>query len=36
MLFNLTGSVLLKSRYIISHVFNFTKSQNFKNLDPEK
>ena len=26
MLFKLTGSVLLNARYIISHVFNFTKS----------
>ena len=25
MLFKLTGSVLLKARYIISHIFNFTK-----------
>ena len=26
MLFKLTGSVLLKARYITSHIFNFTKS----------
>ena len=36
MLFKLTGSVLLKARYITSHVFNFTKSQHFKKLNPEK
>ena len=33
MLFKLTCSVLLKARYITSHVFNFTKSPNFKILN---
>ena len=32
MLFKLTGSVLLKVRYITSHILNFTKILKFQNL----
>ena len=34
MLFKLTGSVLLKARYITSHILNFTKSKIKKKLNP--